>query len=1049
MALNDDELLFIDDEIKEDMPQIQNNQNIKDQNYFQEDNKEPKTPWKVLIVDDDEEIHFITKLALKDFVFDGRKLEFISAFSGEEAKKIIKEHKDIALVLLDVVMEDDNAGLKVVKYIRDVEKNQIIRIILRTGQPGQAPESKVIIEYDINDYKTKTELTAQKLVSIIVTALRSYRDIISKIKAQDMLSHKTKELQEERDIFISGPVSIFKLQNKENLPVEYASNNVKELFGYSVDEFLDKKITLTKLIFPEDYERLKNELKIYNDPNISTSEHEYRIRTKDNRVLWLNHFFKAIRDENSNVTHFYGYVIDVTKKKELELLFFENAAEGILLLDQNRFIKSANRAICEILKLKKENIINRSIYEFLDDDNKEILKHIDALFDSKSSVNRFEISLKQAGENRVPCLLNPTLIRDLSGKTIGLLAFVVDLSEQKKMQEDLERAMKAEKRFIATMSHEIRTPLTSILGFIEILKDTHLLENQRELVQNISISSQHLLSLINSILDVSKVEAGQLELTQDEMNLDEVLNECGIIISNRVKPNVKLIIEVPELDFYVFGDQVRIKQIFVNLLGNAAKFTEKGHIRLFISKLKELDDKQVFIEVCVEDTGIGISEEKQHYLFQPFKQAHGSKFGGTGLGLYLSKSFARLMQGDIRLESKVGEGTRFYVSMVLKKGGLKEMQFDLTGKSILYIEDDKFLVHQFKEKFKKAGAISIFIDTNRTILDIIQIAQGIKPDIVVLNMNALKDRSGYIASALKEIFPKLKIIATKSESNIAEYKEIDGYLNSPFTFYKLISLIAEQLKDQTYRSKEFENLKVLVAEDVEINQELVKRLFKKFFNIDVDIAANGIEAVNMVKSNKYDVVFMDMNMPYLDGTDATEQIRKFNPTIPIIALTANAYAEDIQKAYKSGMNGYMTKPFEKEKIQKALFNALGIENEKSDPIKNGTQTIVQKNNKNLKEQAKATLLLSFDEKDVEMLLEQTSKQTKKILEEIDKAILNNNIQNLTRLYHSLKGMLLSINLKKEAELAKDLELACRSGEKIEMLKQKSKELKDALFSLIN
>lgn len=1074
MTENDDELLFIDDDEEEEPSELFRDDTVSSTPVPQNSgavrqpsvNLDEKSSWKVLIVDDDEEIHFITKLALKDFKFDGKTLEFISAFSGEEAKKTIAEHPDTALVLLDVVMEDDEAGLKVVKHIRDIIKNQIVRIVLRTGQPGQAPENQVIIEYDINDYKTKTELTAQKLVSTIVTALRSFRDIIKRIEAQGALGEKAGQLQEERNIFISGPVCIFKWSMSEGLPVQYASPNVQEVLGYSFEEFIENQVSFYDIIHPEDLKRIKPKFEEHIHSGSSGIEQEYRITRKDGKVLWVNQYTRFVRDTEGKTTHFYGYIVDTTKKKETELLFFENAAEGIAIFNQDRTFSEANKAMGEMLGIDPKELTGRSIYEFLDEENQQVMMHMNRLLDEHDKGQRFEVVLKRPDGIEVPCMLNPTLLKDLSGAVTGMFAFIIDLTERRKMEDDLRRAMKAEKRFIATMSHEIRTPLTSILGFVELLRDTPLVDNQKELVQNVSISSQHLLSLINSILDVSKVEAGQLELTQEEMNLDEVLSECGIIVSNRVKQSVKLIVDIPELEYYVYGDQLRIRQLFVNLLGNATKFTDTGHIKLYINHISEEQDDCITFKIGIEDTGAGIPPDKQSALFKPFKQAHSSKYGGTGLGLYLSKSFANLMDGDITFESEEGKGTTFFVEMKLKKGGNKETKFNMRDRRILYVEDEAFLLNRMSEKFRSIEAEVITSTGDENILNIIDKVKNRPLDAMIIDVDYKREKSGYLAGVLKEMYPNLVTIGLKSESNILEFPEINTYITVPFTFYKLSAELNELFsRNESGRNYDFSTLDVLLVEDVEINQALAKKLFKKFFNIQIDTASDGIEAVEKARAHRYEVIFMDMNMPNMSGTEATVEIRKFDTTIPIVALTANAYAEDIEKAYASGMNGYVTKPFEKDKIQKALLNVLGddsgsdekpekeeaapiskptiIMEEKSEGtsvVSDDTAVFVEDEGIDIKAMAYNKLIEEFGQEDADALIEELCIQAKRLMDETQNAIDSGENEKMIRGFHSIKGMLMQIDLTDQADIAKDLESMGRNDEPMDEILKKKEQL---------
>lgn len=240
--------------------------------------------------------------------------------------------------------------------------------------------------------------------------------------------------------------------------------------------------------------------------------------------------------------------------------------------------------------------------------------------------------------------------------------------------KNLERALESEKKFIASISHEMRTPLNAIVGFIDVLVATPQSAEQLQFLTNVQKSSNHLLALINEVLDASKLDAGQMELREGEFCMKAALADCFTIASSRIKEHVKSMIEVVEPPFFVIGDETRVKQVFINMLGNAYKFTERGHVKLALLKYEEIGDGLVKFFVDVEDTGVGIEMEKVGELFTPFKQVHDGKFGGTGMGLFISKALANLMKGDIEVESVLGKGTCFRISMILKKGKIKKAQ---------------------------------------------------------------------------------------------------------------------------------------------------------------------------------------------------------------------------------------------------------------------------------------------------------------------------------------------------------------------------------------
>ncbi len=369
-----------------------------------------------------------------------------------------------------------------------------------------------------------------------------------------------------------------------------------------------------------------------------------------------------------------------------------------------------------------------------------------------------------------------------------------------KVSEDLRHALESQKRFLASMSHEIRTPLNSIIGFGDILSTTSLDAHQRQLLQYTQKSADHLLSLICDVLDVSKIDAGQLDLKTESFDLRELLMECMTAISSRLNKAVEFLSDIPEMDFHVMGDPMRIKQVFLNLLGNAAKFTERGFIKLSMVVQDGIYSGTSVFKFCVEDTGRGIPADKMHHLFVPFKQMHSSKYGGTGLGLYLSRSFVRLMGGDIEVISKEGVGTKFYVSFVL-------------------------------------GTIQ----------------KPSKKDTASRRWEAAADR--------------------------------------------------------------FSALKVLVVEDVEINILLAQAMLQTFFSIRPDVAQNGREALEMVKKTTYDIILMDVQMPEMDGIEATQEMRKSGIKAPIIAVSANALSVDVNNSLAAGINDYITKPVKKEAIE--------------------------------------------------------------------------------------------------------------------------------------
>jgi signal transduction histidine kinase/CheY-like chemotaxis protein len=491
-----------------------------------------------------------------------------------------------------------------------------------------------------------------------------------------------------------------------------------------------------------------------------------------------------------------------------------------------------------------------------------------------------------------------------------------------KTSEDLKLSLEAEKKFISSMSHEIRTPLNSIIGFIDLMKTTHLTDEQKGYLNNASVSADHLISLISNILDVSKIEAGQLEAREEEFSLEDILMDCLVIISTRVKEGVALLHDLPELDQFVIGDPVRIKQIFVNLLGNAAKFTKQGHIKLSLSKCEILDGDKMRVTVCVEDTGAGIPETHISRIFSPFIQVHDSMSGGTGLGLYLSNSLAKLMGGDIEVESTFGTGTTFTVRMVLKRGGTKENKFTFNDMTIIIVEDDEKLRLDLYLKLWMRGATVLTPEFKKP-TDIINFctSAGTTANLMVLNLDIFKDLSFGLATLLKDAMPEMSILGVTAQGSFISSHAADVLLRKPFTYFKL----AQMMSGLCSRSKSLPTtsglggMRVLLVEDMDMNLLLAESMFDTFFHLRVDVARDGLEAVEKAVDGAYDIIFMDIQMPHMDGITATKKIRENGVKTPISGMTADAFSDSMDRAMKAGMDDYITKPIKKEQLERVLL----------------------------------------------------------------------------------------------------------------------------------
>ncbi len=534
--------------------------------------------WKVLIVDDSPEVHDLTKLVFGKFRFEGKAIEFVSAYSGYESLEILRSCNDVALVLLDVVMENDHAGLDVAKSIREELNNHLIRIILRTGQPGQAPEVQVVIDYDINDYKDKADLTSSRLISTVVTALRGYRDLCQLDKMNEILEEKVK------------------------------------------------------------------------------------FRT----------------------------------------------------------------------------------------------------------------------------------------------------SELEKSKEIAEEANNAKSIFLSNVSHEIRTPLNAILGFAQLsLRNVNLPKENYDMIKAVEVAGIHLLEVINDVLDLSKIEAGEMKVEYSDFILSKLIEDISVMFEMRCgqKGLQWYLINDYDRDTQVRGDQGKIRQVLINLLGNAVKFTDKGKVQL---RIVSGDNSKYVFEV--EDTGPGISTPEQDLVFNMFHQSIDNlQASGTGLGLSISKRQVELMGGTLELDSTLGEGSQFMFSLELP------------------LASNKVLVEKASNR---------------------------------------------------------KIRCLSSGTNIS----------------------------------------ALVVDDVEVNRVMLCGLL---FDLGVDVvsASNGKEALEYLRKQMVDIVYMDIRMPIMNGDEAVKHIRKEFSDINVICVAISAFsmAHEVEYYMSVGFNRYISKPFHFDEIYKTLKDFCNAE----------------------------------------------------------------------------------------------------------------------------
>ena len=624
-------------------------------------------------------------------------------------------------------------------------------------------------------------------------------------------------------------------------------------------------------------------------------------------------------------------------------VIWEHVECGICIIDAyTREILDINPVAVRMFGDGKDKIVGKRCHHFIcpaDECSCPIM-------DKGQSVDRSERKFVRHDGKTIPIVKSVAKIQ-YNGR-LALLESFTDISKVKEAEAQLvlmsvkEQASQAKSDFLSRMSHEMRTPMNAIIGMTQIAEHTDDPTKLKHCLNVIGTSSQHLLALINDVLDMSKIEAGKLEIACAPLDMERLLLKiCNLIINRIEEKGIKFsVIMDRAMGTRYNGDDLRLSQIIANLMSNAVKFTPaNGKITLALAEIKRTDTHSTLL-ITVADTGIGMTPEQIPKLFNTFEQTDANisrKFGGTGLGLAIAKNIAEKMNGDISVESELGKGSTFRFEVELERLPAEENALTEVPKDIklLVVEDDTEVREQFTAMARQFGMAADWAEDGRAALGMIKQAQETaRPyDLIFFALTPSDDDSLRTLRQMSAFSPSGSIIPMTSFLHWSKLDDkmrglgITRFISKPLFSCVLLDAIRKTFssgQDTSAASREdtrvdFSDMTLLLAEDVDINREIFLTLMEKT-QARIETAENGIIAVEKFQADpdKYDLIIMDVQMPEMDGLAATRAIRALSfdraRTIPIIAMTANAFKKDIEECLASGMNDHLAKPIDEKMI---------------------------------------------------------------------------------------------------------------------------------------
>lgn len=839
-----------------------------------------------------------------------------------------------------------------------------------------------------------------------------------------------------------------------NGTIIYANDRFCEISGYARGELIGKNHRIVKsAIHPSS---------IYRDMwGTITLGHVWRgeicNRAKSGQLYWVNATIVPLLGPDGQPEQYIAIRTDISDRKRMESQLSEqlDLVEGLIeaiplpvyMKDAEGRYMRINRAFELFFTVDRKSLIGKTLRDLLapGDTQIHIEKDTELLVRGGSQV--YEAIIHGRDGTSHDTIYRKASLSRRDGSIYGLLGTIIDITDRKKAEVDMrlakeaaEAASQAKSEFLANMSHEIRTPMNGIIGMTDLALDTALTEEQREFLGIVKSSAESLLTIINDILDFSKIEAGKLLVEQISFDLHRVVAETLKTLALRAhEKNIELVFEIiPSVPRHVIGDPSRLRQVLVNLIGNAIKFTAAGEIAVR-AELSTSNGDQPTVQFSVRDTGVGIAPDKQQAIFEAFTQEDTSttrKYGGTGLGLSISRRLVELMDGRMWLESQLGQGSTFYFALKLTldtqppEPGTSHI--DLRGRQILVVDDNSTNCRILSSMLAHWDVTTTLTHSGPQALAVLRQTPSAF-DCILLDAH-MPEMDGYelaqhIRSELAIATPMIMLSsgAMRGDAQRCQEVGISGYFSKPISSEELLAALcrvfgiapneqlipAKQLITRHALRELQRTLDILLVEDHPVNQKLALGLLEKWGH-RATLAKNGREAIDLLAKCDFDVILMDMHMPVMGGIEATQKIRAREaddnrPRAPIIAMTAAAMQSDKEACIAAGMDDYLSKPIRAKDLLEKLL-AYGGHPEASEKTAFDYGDALRQADLETVEII-ANIFLETWERDIQLLRH---------------AVTNQEAACAERVAHSLKGTLATFCADPAMRVAGDLETRARN-----------------------